>query len=182
MNALRTLRTLVCSGIDGEQPMQRLKLLTCCLASVLTAGTANSETCLSPYIKGLRTPEKVMYAWTLPVGQGSDYLSVIDVNLASPTYGKILRKIEVGSVGNEAHHMGFADDRSTIWAAALNTSRLKRPPTCPPAVCRAICASRQRIAIYTSPALAWVRCRHGTSPTRTRSACTTRSREWCKPT
>jgi methanethiol oxidase len=65
----------------------------------------------------------VMYLWTLPIGQGSDYLSVIDANLASITYGKILRKIEVGSVGNEAHHMGYTDDRSKIWAAALNTSR-----------------------------------------------------------
>src|SRR5207245_8985455 len=56
-------------------------------------------------------------------GTGSDYLSVVDVNLASPTYGKILRKVEVGSSGNEAHHMGFTDDRTKIWAASLNTSR-----------------------------------------------------------
>jgi selenium-binding protein 1 len=96
----------------------------CLLAVVLTAGAVFAETCLSPYIKGLRQPEKVMYLWTLPAnGQGADYLSVIDVNLASPTYGKILRKVEVGSVGNEAHHMGFTDDRTKIWAAALNTSR-----------------------------------------------------------
>lgn len=94
------------------------------LAAVVAAGTALAETCLSPYIKGLRQPEKVLYLWTLPVGQGSDYLSVVDVDLASPTYGKILRKVEVGSVGNEAHHMGFTDDRTKIWAASLNTSRL----------------------------------------------------------
>jgi methanethiol oxidase len=53
----------------------------------------------------------------------SDFLSVIDVNLASPSYGRVLRKVEAGSVGNEAHHMGFTDDRTKIWAAALNTSR-----------------------------------------------------------
>jgi selenium-binding protein 1 len=65
-----------------------------------------------------------MYLWTLPgKNQGADFLSVIDVNLASITYGKLLRKVEVGSVGNEAHHMGFTDDRTKIWAAALNTSR-----------------------------------------------------------
>lgn len=104
--------------------MKRLKTLTCLLAGALATGTALAETCLSPYIKTLRDPEKVMYLWTLPVGQGSDYLSVIDVNLASPTYGRILKKIEVGSVGNEAHHMGFTDDRSKVWAASLNTSRL----------------------------------------------------------
>jgi selenium-binding protein 1 len=93
-------------------------------ALALLVGTALAETCLSPYIKGLRQPEKVMYLWTLPVGGGADYLAVIDVNVASPTYGRILRRVEVGSTGNEAHHMGFTDDRTKIWAAALNTSRL----------------------------------------------------------
>lgn len=45
-----------------------------------------AETCLLPYIRGLRQPEKVLYAWTLPAGEGPDFLSVIDVNLASPTF------------------------------------------------------------------------------------------------
>ena len=94
------------------------------LATILLPGVAVSETCVSPYIKGLRQPEKVMYLWTLPAGSaGADFLSVIDVDLASPTYSKLLRKVEVGSVGNEAHHMGYTDDRTKIWAAALNTNR-----------------------------------------------------------
>jgi selenium-binding protein 1 len=101
----------------------RKLLLPSLIAGALAAGPALAETCLSPYIKAKKGPEKVMYLWTLPVGQGSDYLSVIDVNIASATYGKILKKIEVGSVGNEAHHMGYTDDRSRIWAASLNTSR-----------------------------------------------------------
>jgi methanethiol oxidase len=99
------------------------KILSMIVAGALGAGTAMAETCISPYIKALKGPEKVMYLWTLPVGQGSDYLSVIDVNIASATYGKILKRVEVGSVGNEAHHMGYSDDRSRIWAASLNTSR-----------------------------------------------------------
>jgi methanethiol oxidase len=104
--------------------MRRRMMIGSLLAVCLTAGLVFAETCLSPYIKGLRQPEKVMYLWTLPAdGQGSDFLSIIDVNLASPTYGNILRRVEVGSVGNEAHHMGFTDDRTKIWAAALNTSR-----------------------------------------------------------
>jgi selenium-binding protein 1 len=45
------------------------------------------------------------------------------VNVASPTYGKILKKVEVGSKGNEAHHMGYTDDRTKIWAASLNSNR-----------------------------------------------------------
>src|SRR6266571_8885372 len=103
--------------------MKRWMILASVSLTVLTAGAVFAEICLSPYIKSLRQPEKVMYLWTLPAGTGPDYLSVVDVNLASPTYGKILRKVEVGSSGNEAHHMGFTDDRGRIWAASLNTSR-----------------------------------------------------------
>src|ERR1700694_2277665 len=93
------------------------------VAAACAAGPLHSETCLSPYVKGLRAPEKVMYLWTLPVGEGADYLSVIDVNIASATYGKILKKVEVGSKGNEAHHMGYTDDRTRIWAASLHSNR-----------------------------------------------------------
>ena len=103
--------------------MKRWMTLAALVVSIATATAVFAETCLSPYIKGLRQPEKVMYLWTLPSGEGRDFLAVIDVNLASPTYGTILKKVEVGSTGNEAHHMGFTDDRSKIWAAALNTSR-----------------------------------------------------------
>src|SRR2546429_8786302 len=100
-------------------------ILACALAAALPAGQAMAETCLSPYIKGLKQPEKVMYLWTLPAtpNGGPDFLAVIDVNLASATYGKILKKVHVGSSGNEAHHMGYTDDRTKIWAASLNSNR-----------------------------------------------------------
>ena len=96
------------------------------ILGLLPAAQVAGETCLSPYIKGLKQPEKVMYLWTLPAvaDGGPDFLAVIDVNLASPTYGKILRRIHVGSSGNEAHHMGYTDDRTKIWAASLNSDRL----------------------------------------------------------
>ena len=94
------------------------------IGAALVPVEASPETCLSPYIKTLSQPEKVMYVWVLPAAEaGPDYMSVIDVDLASPSYGKVLRKVEVGSSGNEAHHMGYTDDRSRIWAASLNTSR-----------------------------------------------------------
>src|SRR5258705_6460175 len=102
--------------------MKRIALVAAIAAGCI-AGPLHSETCLSPYIKGLRAPEKVMYLWTLPAGEGADYLSVIDVNIASSTYGKVLKKVEVGSHGNEAHHMGYTDDRTRIWAASLNSNR-----------------------------------------------------------
>lgn len=86
---------------------------------------SGAETCISPYIKALAKPETVMYLWALPAtpGKGEDFLAVIDVNLASATYGKILKKVHVGSKGNEAHHIGYTDDRSKLWAASLNSDR-----------------------------------------------------------
>jgi selenium-binding protein 1 len=101
-------------------------LLVCALAAAFPASQLTAETCISPYIKSLSKPETVMYLWALPAtpGQGEDFLAVIDVNLASATYGKILKKIPVGSKGNEAHHIGYTDDRTKLWAASLNTSRM----------------------------------------------------------
>lgn len=93
------------------------------LLSTLAASAAGAETCISPYIKGLQQPEKVMYLWALPAGGGPDFLAVIDVDPASATYGQIQKKIQVGSENNEAHHMGFTDDRTKIWAAGMQTNR-----------------------------------------------------------
>jgi selenium-binding protein 1 len=94
-------------------------------AAVLPLHESTAETCISPYIKGLSQPEKVMYLWALPAtpGGGEDFLAVIDVNLASATYGKVLKRIGVGSSGNEAHHIGYTDDRTKLWAASLNSDR-----------------------------------------------------------
>ena len=107
---------------------QQSRLAPLAIAAVLGIAylpvQSDAETCISPYIKALKQPEKVMYLWALPAGTGEDFLAVIDVSLASPTYGKILKKIPVGSTGNEAHHIGFTDDRTKIWAASLNTSRM----------------------------------------------------------
>lgn len=65
--------------------MRRWIVVGSLLAMVLTAGAVFAETCISPYIKGLRQPEKVMYLWTLPAtGQGADYLPVIDVTSPRP--------------------------------------------------------------------------------------------------
>lgn len=106
--------------------MKPPKFVSYLVAGAFATGAVQAETCISPYIKALKTPEKVMYLWTLPASldSGPDYLAVIDVNLASPTYGKVLKKAEVGSTGNEAHHIGYTDDRTKLWAASLNSDRL----------------------------------------------------------
>jgi methanethiol oxidase len=102
------------------------------IAALLLAATAlgggpapaRAETCISPYIKGLQQREKVLYLWALPEETGGeDFLAVVDVDIASASYGRILERVKVGSTGNEAHHMGFTDDRTKIWAASLNSNR-----------------------------------------------------------
>lgn len=112
-------------GARFRKNAARLGML-CALAAGVPVANVVAETCISPYIKGLQAPEKVMYLWALPStpGEGEDFLAVIDVSLPSANYGKIIKKIYVGSTGNEAHHIGFTDDRTKIWAASLNTSRM----------------------------------------------------------
>ncbi|MBS0389092.1 MAG: selenium-binding protein, partial [Proteobacteria bacterium] len=85
------------------------------------------ETCNSPYITNLiKGQEDFIHVWTLGVeglGDGSDKLVTIDVNPASPSYGKVVHSVSVGGRG-EAHHMGFTDDRRYLWAGGLDDNRI----------------------------------------------------------
>jgi len=97
---------------------------------ILFAGVATAladETCNSPYLASLiKGQEDYAYVWTLGVsgvGDGWDKLVTIDVNPASPRYGKVLNSISVGARG-EAHHMGFSDDRRFLWAGGLDDSKI----------------------------------------------------------
>ena len=50
--------------------MKRWMVLAALLTTLAATGVVFAETCLSPYIKGLRQPETVLYLWTLrPTGQ-----------------------------------------------------------------------------------------------------------------
>jgi methanethiol oxidase len=98
------------------------------LIAVGAVGTALAdETCNSPYLGNLiEGQEDYVYVWTLGVdglGDGSDKLVTIDVNPASPKYGKVIHSASVGKRG-EAHHMGFTDDRRYVWAGGLDDSRI----------------------------------------------------------
>ena len=85
------------------------------------------ETCNSPYVtKLIKGQEDYVYVWTLGVdgmGDGFDKLVTIDVNPSSKTYGKVLNSVSVGT-RDEAHHMGFTDDRRFIWAGGLAESKI----------------------------------------------------------
>ena len=50
-------------------------------------------------------------------------LVTIDVNPASPKYGKVAHTVTVGGRG-EPHHMGLSDDRRYLWAGNLDDSKI----------------------------------------------------------
>jgi len=100
-------------------------MLGALLALVLSAGAVLAEPCLSPYVKRLTGPEKYLYVYSVDADQkDNDFLAVIDVNMASATYGQVLTRVDLGSPANEPHHMGFTDDRTKIWAGTLFSKRL----------------------------------------------------------
>src|SRR5689334_14416868 len=78
--------------------------------------SALAETCLSPFVKRLDRPEKYLYVFCLDAhAKNHDFLAVIDVDMDSPRYGRMIYQLDLGSVGNETHHFGFTDDRTHIW-------------------------------------------------------------------
>ncbi|MGH8474716.1 MAG: selenium-binding protein SBP56-related protein [Methylococcales bacterium] len=84
------------------------------------------ETCMSPYMAKIAGQEDYVYVWTLGmvgVGDEQDKLVTVDVNPASPDYGKVVSTLSVGG-RNEAHHSGFTDDRQYLWASGLDTSKI----------------------------------------------------------
>jgi len=108
---------------------RRLTACLCALAVVAAAWPAASpadETCMSPYMAKIVGQEDFIYVWTLGVkglGDEPDKLVTVDVNPASPDYGKVVNSLSVG-VRDEAHHSGFTDDRRFLWASGLDTSQV----------------------------------------------------------
>lgn len=69
--------------------------------------------------------ERVLYVWTRDAtGRGSDMIAVVDADPASATFGRIVGTTPVGSSGNEAHHFGYAEDGSRIFAGGMFTNRM----------------------------------------------------------
>jgi selenium-binding protein 1 len=95
------------------------------LLGVLALPPAPAETCLSPYVKRLDRPEKVLYVFCVDAdARDNDFLAVIDVQPESKTYGQITYQLDLGSSGNETHHFGFTDDRTHIWGCSLLSSKV----------------------------------------------------------
>src|SRR5205807_1496916 len=88
-------------------------------------GPAKAETCLSPFVKRLDRPEKFLYVYCVDAdARDNDFVAVIDVDRASPRFGKITHQLDLGSKGNETHHFGFTDDRTHIWGLTLFSGRV----------------------------------------------------------
>jgi selenium-binding protein 1 len=105
-----------------------MRLVLFLVALLAWCGVAQAdETCNSPYVTRLITgQEDYVYVWALGVegmGDGFDKLVTIDVNPKSKSYGKVLGSVSVGA-RNEAHHMGFTDDRRFIWAGGLSENKI----------------------------------------------------------
>jgi selenium-binding protein 1 len=96
------------------------------LAILLAVAARADETCLSPYMPKLTGPEDFVYVWTLGidgVGDGSDKLVTVGARPNTPAYGKVVSSVSVGG-RHEAHHAGFTEDRSRLWAGGLDSSMI----------------------------------------------------------
>lgn len=86
---------------------------------------ARSETCLSPYVKRLDRPEKLLYVFCVDAaGKNNDSMLTIDVDADSDKYGQVIGQLDLGSSGNETHHFGYTDDRTHIWGCSLFSSKI----------------------------------------------------------
>src|SRR5437762_13430033 len=103
--------------------MRRFAL--CIPPLLLTFLFVRGETCLSPFVKRLDRPEKLLYVFCVDAdGKDNDFMLTIDVQLESDSYGKIVHQLDLGSSGNETHHFGYTDDRTHIWGCSLFSNRL----------------------------------------------------------
>src|SRR5436309_2157291 len=111
---------------DSEEITMKHRIaIAAVLVVLVAAGAVFAEVCLSPYVKRLAGPEKFLYVSAVDAdGRDNDFLAVVDVSLPSPTYGRVVNTLSLGSAGNEPHHMGWSDDRTKIWVGTLLSKKL----------------------------------------------------------
>lgn len=81
----------------------------------------------SIFVKGLKPGERetLLYVWTRDADhQDSDFLTVVDVDPNSTTYGQIITTAPTNSSGNEAHHFGYTVNADRIFGAGMFTNKL----------------------------------------------------------
>ena len=71
----------------------------------LTFPSVDAETCLSPFVKRLDRPEKVLYVFCVDAdAKDHDFLAVIDFDQQSHDYGQVITTVPLpnpGASGNE---------------------------------------------------------------------------------
>lgn len=81
----------------------------------------------SVFVHGLPADrhESVLYVWTSDADQKDpDFLTTIDVDPKSPSYGKIIATTPTPAPANEAHHFGYTVNADRIFAGGLFSNRL----------------------------------------------------------
>ncbi len=103
-----------------------LLLLIATLPAAVTT-TARGPEDESVFVHGLRADQReaLLYVWTSDADQKDpDFLTTIDANPKSPSYGKIIATTPTGSPANEAHHFGYTVNADRIFAGGLFSNRL----------------------------------------------------------
>ena len=91
--------------------------LVCALTLLLAAGCGGGG---STSISKSEQAAKYLYIWAGDQDRVSpDFISVIDFDETSRTYGKILKTAPVPTSGNEAHHMHLSADGKTLACGGL---------------------------------------------------------------
>lgn len=81
----------------------------------------------SVFVEGLEPGEResILYIWTRDGdGRQSDFLSVVDVEPGSESYGEVIETVPTGSSANEAHHFGYTVRTDRIFAGGLFSNML----------------------------------------------------------
>jgi selenium-binding protein 1 len=81
----------------------------------------------SVFVKGLQPNqhESLLYIWTRDAdGKDSDFLSVVDVDPSSESYGTIVATAPTNSPANEAHHFGYTRSTDRIFGAGMFSNKL----------------------------------------------------------
>ncbi len=81
----------------------------------------------SPFVRLFAPDEResLLYVWTRDAtGTGGDFIAVIDVDPQSRAFGEIVATAPTGSTNNEAHHFGYTDDASRIFAGGIMSNRM----------------------------------------------------------
>jgi methanethiol oxidase len=119
--------------------MNRRSLLLLGALPILIAATSDFAPDESVFVKNLKPGEHetLLYVWTRDAdAKESDFLSVVDVDPKSGSYGKIIATVPTNSPGNEAHHFGYTAKADRIFGAGMFTNKLfiydvKRAPRKP---------------------------------------------------